>query len=80
MNANCLKGLGVKTLILLISLVVMLVCLPILAASDTSASLTDGGFTGNKITASQTEAGNSSGRAPQSRLSCILWLLSELIT
>ena len=61
MNGNCLNGLGVKTLILLISLVVMLVCLPILAASDTSASLTDGGIISNKITASQTDAGNSSG-------------------
>jgi len=63
MNGNYLKGLGVKTLILLIALVVMLVCLPILAASDTSASLTDGGITGNKITTSQTEAGNSSTSA-----------------
>ncbi len=68
MNGNCLKGLGVKTLIPLISLVVMLVCLPILAASDTSASLTDGGIISNKITTSQTDAGNSSGRVPQLRL------------
>ena len=52
-----------KTLFLLISLVVMLVCLPILAASDTSASLTDGGITGNKITTSQTETGSSSVNA-----------------
>ena len=52
-----------KTLFLLISLVVMLVCLPILAASDTSASLTDGGITGNKITTSQAETGNSSVNA-----------------
>jgi len=48
MNGNYLKGLGVKTLILLIALVVMLVGLPILSAYNTSASLTDGVVTGNK--------------------------------
>jgi len=67
MNGNYLKGLGVKTLILLIALVVMLVGLPILSAYNTSASLTDGDITGNKRATSQNEAGNSS-RVPQLRL------------
>jgi hypothetical protein len=38
--------------------VVMLVGLPIPAALDASASITDVGITGNKITADQTEASN----------------------
>ena len=78
MNSDYLKDLGVKTLILLFGLVVILVDLPILAASDTNTSLTDGFITGNEITISQTEAGNSS-RVPQLRLQHILWLLSDII-
>jgi hypothetical protein len=62
-DSDYLKGLGIKTLILLFALVVMLVGLPILAVSDTSASLTYGAITGNKITTSQTEVSNSSASA-----------------
>ena len=59
MNGDHLKELRVKALIPLFALVVMLVDLPILAASDTNYSLTARVITGGKTTVNQSEAGNS---------------------
>ena len=50
-----------KRLILLIALVLMLAGLPVLVVSDTSPA--DSSISGNEITASQTEASNSSASA-----------------
>jgi len=53
----------VKRLILLIALVVIITGLPVLVVSDTGASFTDSSIPDNEITASQTEASNSSASA-----------------
>ena len=53
----------VKKLILLITLVVIIAGLPIVVASDTSASPKDSKISDNVITTSQTEASNSSASA-----------------
>jgi len=53
----------VKRLILLIALVVILAGLPVLVVSDTGASLADTGVPDNELTASQTQASNSSASA-----------------
>jgi uncharacterized protein (UPF0333 family) len=63
MNGNYLKGLEVKTLILLIVLVVILTSIPVLVVSDTGASPTDSNIPDNEITTSQTQASNSSASA-----------------
>lgn len=52
-----------KRLIPLIALVVILAGLPVLVVSDTSASPSDSNIPDNEITASQTEASNSSASA-----------------
>ena len=52
-----------KRLILLIVLVVILASVPVLVVSDTGASLADSNIPDNEVTASQTEASNSSASA-----------------
>lgn len=53
----------VKRLIPLIALAMILAGLPVLVVSDTGVSLADTGVPHNELTASQTEASNSSASA-----------------